>query len=75
MTEHFIVVFFTVSSLTYFEFAFTRQDLITACNLVFVFVCLCVFSFFWQPVDRYKEKNNSMASNLLISVHFTYHNM
>ena len=45
MTEHFIVVFLTVTRLTYFEFAFTRQDLITTCSLAFVFVCmpLCFF--------------------------------
>ena len=45
MTEHFIVLFLTVTRLTYFEFAFTRQDLITTCSLAFVFVCmpLCFF--------------------------------
>lgn len=75
MTEHFIVVFLTVTRLTYFEFAFAREDLITSCSLFFVFVFPSVLfhSMLFGSQLVHTGKNNSMANNLLIAVNFTYH--
>ena len=66
MTEHFIAVFLTVTRLTYFESVFTRQDMITTCSLVFVFVFALVFFIVRYLATSWsiQAKNNSMASNL-----------